>query len=58
MRSRGFFIEALCPKFLPYSMRKRGFLIKPWLVRLYLSLPIKPMAGQMLIVGKKLEEKS
>jgi SAM-dependent methyltransferase len=53
MRSRGFQIENLRPKFMPYSMRDRGFLVAPWLIRAYLYSPIKPMAGQMLIVGKK-----
>jgi hypothetical protein len=27
--------------------------IRPWLVRAYLRSPIKPMAGQMLVVAHK-----
>jgi SAM-dependent methyltransferase len=53
MRSHGFCIEKLCPRFMPYSMRDRGFLVRRWIVRLYLYSPIKPRAGQMLIVGQK-----
>ncbi len=38
-------------RFLPFSMRSR--VPKwPWLVRLYLRLPFKPMAGQMLLVAR------
>lgn len=58
MRSHGFRIETLYPRFMPYSMRDSSFLIRPWLVRLYLSSPIKPMAGQMLIVGQKSREEN
>jgi SAM-dependent methyltransferase len=52
MRSHGFRIEAVHPKFMPYSLRGSRIPIKPWLIRMYLRSPIKPMAGQMLIVGQ------
>jgi SAM-dependent methyltransferase len=53
LRSHGFGIEALHPKFMPYSLRGSRLPVKPWLIRMYLRSPIKPMAGQMLIVGRK-----
>ncbi len=53
LRSRGFVIDACVPKFLPYSLRDRRSPIRPWLVRAYLRSPLKPMAGQMLIVARK-----
>ena len=53
LRSVGFDIELSRGKFLPYSMRDRGFLVAPWLIRAYLYSPIKPLAGQMLVVGRK-----
>jgi hypothetical protein len=53
MRECGFEIEKVRPRFLPYSLRERGFLVAPWLIQAYLYSPIKPMAGQMLIIGKK-----
>lgn len=53
LRSRGFRIELSVPRFLPYSMRESRWPIRPWLVRAYLRSPIKPMAGQMLIVARK-----
>lgn len=50
--SRGFEIEHYQPRFLPLSMKSR--LPKwPWLVKLYLALPFRPMAKQMLVVAKK-----
>ncbi len=48
----GFFIERVFPKFLPFSMRSR-LPTHPLLVSLYLLSPIKPLAGQMLVVAKK-----
>jgi len=53
LRSRGFWIEACLPRFLPYSMQGARTPIRPWLIRAYLRSPFKPWAGQMLIVGRK-----
>lgn len=52
LSSSGFQVEVVQPRFLPFSMRSGpvGF---PWLVRLYLRSPIKPFAGQMLLVARK-----
>jgi SAM-dependent methyltransferase len=53
LRSHGFEIDLCAPKFLPYSMREARVPIAPWLIKLYLHSPIKPRAGQMLIVARK-----
>jgi SAM-dependent methyltransferase len=53
LRSRGFRIETVKARFLPYSMRGARVPITPWLVEAYLRSPIKPMAGQMLVVATK-----
>ena len=53
LRSRGFQIERVEPRFLPYSMRGTRWPIAPWLVRAYLRSPIKPRAGQMLVIARK-----
>ena len=48
--SEGWQIESVLPRFLPLTMKSRGsgltFLV-PW----YLKSPVKPFAGQMLVVG-------
>ena len=51
LRSRGFHIELMQPRFLPYSMRDVQTNIPAWLVRAYLASPFKPRAGQMLVVA-------
>jgi SAM-dependent methyltransferase len=51
LRSRGFQIDIVRPRFLPYSMRDSRLPIRPWTVRAYLASPIKPFAGQMLVVA-------
>jgi ubiquinone/menaquinone biosynthesis C-methylase UbiE len=40
------------PRFLPFTMKSR-LPTAEWLVRLYLSLPIRPLAGQFLVVAEK-----
>ena len=53
LRAHGFRIDHVQPRFLPYSMRGSRLPIRPWTVRAYLHSPIKPMAGQMLVVASK-----
>ena len=53
LRAHRLDIELVQPRFLPYSIRgARGF-VHPWLVRAYLHAPVKPLAGQMLVVARK-----
>lgn len=40
------------PRFLPFTMKSR-LPTAEWLVRLYLSMPIRPLAGQFLVVAEK-----
>ena len=53
LRAHGFTIVAVKPKFLPYSMQGTRVPITPFLVNAYLRSPIKPMAGQMLVVAER-----
>ena len=52
LRSRGWGLEAVEPRFLPLTLKSRGagltFLV-PW----YLRSPVKPLAGQMLVVATR-----
>ena len=51
LSSNGFGIERVEPRFLPFSFKSR--LPKwPWMVRLYMRLPVRPLAKQMLIIGR------
>lgn len=51
LTASGFIVEKNEPRFLPISMK--GRLPKwPWLVRLYLVLPFRPLAKQMLLVAR------
>jgi SAM-dependent methyltransferase len=53
MRAHGFQIERVQPRFLPYSLRGSRLPIRPWLIKAYLRSPLKPFAGQMLIIGRQ-----
>ena len=53
LRTQGFAIVRVQPKFLPYSMRSVRSSVPGWLVRAYLSSPVKPGAGQMLVVARR-----
>ena len=52
LKAHGFAIDVVKPKFLPYSMRNSRLPISAWTVRAYLASPIKPLAGQMLVIGR------
>jgi SAM-dependent methyltransferase len=40
------------PRFMPFSIKSR-LPVAGWLVRLYLSLPLRPLAGQFMVVAEK-----
>lgn len=52
LRAAGFEIAEVRPRFTPYSMKSR-MPVASWLVWLYLRSPIRPKAGQMLVVARK-----
>ena len=52
LRSQGWRIVRVEPRFLPFSMKSR--LPKAaWMVRAYLALPWRPLAGQFLVIAEK-----
>jgi SAM-dependent methyltransferase len=53
LRSIGFAVERVEPRFIPYSMRDSLVTPRSWLVRAYLRSPIRPRAGQMLVIARK-----
>ena len=53
LRAHGFTVEQVRPRFVPYSMRGARIPITRWLVAAYLRSPLKPLAGQMLVVARK-----
>jgi SAM-dependent methyltransferase len=52
LRSLGWKIVRLEPRFMPFTMKSSRLPRVAWLVRLYLSLPWRPMAGQFLAVAE------
>jgi ubiquinone/menaquinone biosynthesis C-methylase UbiE len=52
LSSRGWEIRTVARKFLPLTVKSR-LPVSPALIWLYLHSPVKPFAGQMLIVAKK-----
>ncbi len=57
LQERGFAITKILPRFIPFSM-KSSIPKSVFLVWLYLRIPFKPFAGQMLILSKKAEGRS
>ena len=53
LRAHGFTIELVQPRFIPYSMRGSRLPIRRWLVAAYLRSPLRPMAGQMLVIATR-----
>ena len=50
--SLGWRIAHAEPRFMPFTMKSR-LPVSGWLVRLYLALPFRPLAGQFLIIAEK-----
>ena len=50
--AEGWTIEDVMPRFLPLTLRSRGSKLT-FLVPFYLRSPIKPLAGQMLVVASR-----
>ena len=53
LRAEGFAVDRVDGRFLPYSMRGVRLPMADWLVRAYLRSPIRPRAGQMLVVATR-----
>jgi SAM-dependent methyltransferase len=53
LRAHGFRILEVRPRFLPYSMQSARVPITSFLVSAYLRSPVKPRAGQMLVVAAR-----
>ncbi|MBA3430269.1 MAG: class I SAM-dependent methyltransferase [Actinobacteria bacterium] len=51
LESEGLICEHVDPRFLPFSMRSRFARLHVF-VPLYLKLPIRPLAGQMLVIAR------
>jgi SAM-dependent methyltransferase len=52
LAAHGYTVERVEPRFLPLLLKSR--MPKwPWLVDLYLRLPVRPLAKQMLVVGRR-----
>ena len=52
LSSEGWRIKHSEPRFMPFSMKSR-LPTAEWLVRMYLALPFRPMAGQFLVIADK-----
>jgi ubiquinone/menaquinone biosynthesis C-methylase UbiE len=50
--SRGWVVERAQAKFMPLSVKSR-LPVSRFLIRCYLASPVKPLAGQMLVVARK-----
>lgn len=56
VEAAGFSLVAVEPRFMPVNMKSTLRLSLPrldWIVRFYLSLPFRPLAGQLLVVAEK-----
>jgi SAM-dependent methyltransferase len=53
LRAARFSIIEVKPRFVPYSMQGTRIPVATWLVKAYLLSPVKPAAGQMLVVAQK-----
>jgi SAM-dependent methyltransferase len=48
LESRGYHVLECIPRFLPLTIKSRLH-VAPWLIKMYLRLPVRPLAKQMMI---------
>ena len=56
LRSAGFNILTVKPRFVPYTLQGTSIPVTTWLVKAYLLSPFKPAAGQMLVIAQKAQK--
>lgn len=52
LSANGFIVTESVPGFLPFSIKTSSGPVRPWLIKLYLSSPWKPLAKQMFLRAK------
>lgn len=52
LRANGWKVDQLRSKFLPLTVKTK-FPVAPFLIKCYLKSPIKPLAGQMLLIASR-----
>ncbi len=52
LSANGFAVTKSIPGFLPFSIKSSTGPVRPWLIRLYLASPWKPLAKQMFLRAK------
>jgi len=52
LKANGFSVPRVEPRFMPFSIKGR-LPVSSTLIKLYLRSPIRPMAGQMLVIAQK-----
>ena len=52
LTANGFAVTENVPGFLPFSIKSSSGPVRPWLIRMYLNSPWKPLAKQMFLRAK------
>ena len=52
LAANGFRVESCQPRFLPLTIKSNAP-VRPWLIRLYLASPFKPLGKQMMITATR-----
>ncbi len=52
LAANGYEVIECVPRFMPLTIKNRKMVVSEWLIRLYLSLPVKPLGKQMLVIAR------
>jgi len=52
LEANGFKVVECVPRFMPLTVKDRRMIVSETLIRLYLSLPVKPLGKQMLVLAR------
>jgi SAM-dependent methyltransferase len=55
LAAHGYEVIECIPRFLPLTIKNRKMIVSESLIRLYLSLPVKPLGKQMLVIARPIK---
>jgi SAM-dependent methyltransferase len=55
LAANGYEVIECVPRFLPLTIKNRKMIVSESLIRLYLSLPVKPLGKQMLVIARPIK---
>ena len=58
LAAHGYEVIECVPRFMPLTIKNRNMIVSEFLIRLYLTLPLKPLGKQMFLIARPIQSSS